>query len=156
MWCWALPIVGWPRPGGEAGAALAPSGLRLTEGTGGGVHRTEAGGAPFTRLSAQERSAKAVYKAGGHCQAPTDSDVPRVAVNFYGLWRTVANVLPLLERNVIAPSRSVGLVDHGVPLPFVVPFNNKSYVFLSQHEQNCILSVTFKIYKLRIYATIPW
>ena len=111
MWCWALPIVGWPRPGGEAGAALAPSGLRLTEGTGGGVHRTKAGGAPFTRLSAQERSAKAVYKAGGHCQAPTDSDVPRVAVNFYGLWRTVADMLPLLERNVIAPSRSVGLVD---------------------------------------------
>ena len=62
-------------------------------------------------MSVRESSAKAVYKAGGHCQVPTDSDVPRVAVNFYGLWRTVANVLPLLERNVIGPSRSVGLVD---------------------------------------------
>jgi hypothetical protein len=116
MWAsWVLLTVAWPRPSSEAGAALSSSSPRPTDGS--GVHRpeadggTEADGGPFIRLSVRESSAKAVYKAGGHCQGPTESDVSRIAVNFYGLWRTVAHVLPLLERNVVAPSRSVGLVD---------------------------------------------
>ena len=106
---WALLPVAWPRPSGEATAGLTPSSSRLTDGSGG--YRTEADAGPILRLSTKERFAKAVFKAGGHCQSSMEPHVPRVAVNFYGLWRTVAHVLPLLERNVVDPSRSVGLVD---------------------------------------------
>lgn len=109
---WVLWPVALPQQSRQAGQVLSSSSTTPLSADRSGDDRTAVPlPQPFLRMSMKEVLTREAQRAGGNCADTTSSDVSRVAVCFYGLWRTTKHVLPLIERNVLEPSRSVGLVD---------------------------------------------